>query len=82
MTRTISAKELRASLRKVVQQVRRGAQFIVLYRGQPAFQLVPVDAAARTKRGFEHDPLYRAKGLGRSTDGLQAVDHDSILYRK
>lgn len=29
---------------------------------------------------LEEDPLYRAKALGRSTDGLPAEGHDQILY--
>ena len=46
MNTIISAKELRASLPKVVEKVRRGARFTVLYRSRPAFQLVPVDATS------------------------------------
>ena len=34
------------------------------------------------RRDVEKDPLYRAKPLGRSTDGRFAADHDSMLYRK
>ncbi len=29
---------------------------------------------------LEREPLYRAKGLGRSKDGRSAADHDEILY--
>ena len=82
MNRTINAKELRASLPKVVEQVRRGARFTVLYRSRPAFQVIPVDAMPGAKRDLEHDPLYRAEAICRSTDGRQAADHDSLLYRK
>jgi prevent-host-death family protein len=82
MNVTINAKELRASLPKVVERVRRGTRFTVLYRSRPAFQVVPVDDAPRAKGDLEHDSLYRAKPVGRSTDGLQAADHDSILYGK
>ncbi len=78
----INAKELRASLPKVVQKVRRGARFTVLYRSRPAFQVVPVDAAPGMDGDLEHDSLYRAKPVGRSTDGRQAADHDSLLYGK
>jgi antitoxin (DNA-binding transcriptional repressor) of toxin-antitoxin stability system len=82
MNRTINTKELRASLPKVVKQVRRGARFTVLYRSRPAFQVIPVDAAPGAKHVLEHDSLYHAKAVGRSTDGRQAADHDSLLYGK
>jgi prevent-host-death family protein len=82
MNATINAKELRASLPEVVERVRRGARFTVLYRSRPAFQVVPVDAAPETLGNLESDPLYHAKPLGRSTDGRRAADHDSLLYRK
>jgi hypothetical protein len=65
----------------VVEKVRRGARFTVLYRSRPAFQVIPVDATARATGELELDPLYRAKPLGRSTDGRAASDHDAILYR-
>ena len=82
MNVTINAKELRASLPKVVEKVRRGARFTVLYRSRPAFQVVLMDATPGVEGDFEHDSLYRAKPVCRSTDGLQAADHDSVLYPK
>ncbi|MBI2946594.1 MAG: hypothetical protein HYY23_03045 [Verrucomicrobia bacterium] len=82
MNTVINAKELRASLPEVVEKVRRGARFTVLYRSRPAFQVVPVDATANSPGDLEDDPLYRAKPVGRSTDGRSATDHDSILYRR
>jgi prevent-host-death family protein len=82
MNTMINAKELRASLPKVVEKVRRGERFTVLYRSRPAFQLVPIDAAADALGDLEDDPLYQAKPLGRSTDGRRAADHDSLLYPK
>jgi antitoxin (DNA-binding transcriptional repressor) of toxin-antitoxin stability system len=82
MNVTINAKELRASLPKVVERVRRGARFTVLYRSRPAFQVVPVDAAPGAEGDLEHDSLYRAKPVCRSNDGLEASDHDSVLYPK
>jgi len=39
----INAKQLRASLPKIVERVRKGAQFTVLYRSRPAFRIVPVN---------------------------------------
>ncbi len=77
-----SAKELRASLPKVVQRVRRGARFTVLYRSQPAFEVIPVGAASHPMPPLEKDPLYRAKPLARTSDGLTAGDHDRVLYGK
>ncbi|MCX6893158.1 MAG: hypothetical protein WCL11_04880 [Verrucomicrobiota bacterium] len=82
MNVTINAKELRASLPEVVEKVRRGARFTVLYRSRPAFQVVPMDAAPMVKGDLEKDSLYRAKAVGRSTDGRRAEDHDSLLYGK
>ena len=76
----INAKELRSSLPKVVQKVRRGARFTVLYRSRPAFQLIPVDTDLNLLGKLENDPLYRAKPLGRSQDGFSAADHDKFLY--
>lgn len=81
MNTLISAKQLRASLPAVVQKVRRGARFTVLYRSRPAFQILPVDAAPEELPPLERDPLYRAKPLGRSTDGLSSKDHDRLLYK-
>jgi antitoxin (DNA-binding transcriptional repressor) of toxin-antitoxin stability system len=82
MNVTINAKELRASLPEVVEKVRRGARFTVLYRSRPAFQVVPMDAVPEAEGDLENDSLYHAKAVGRSTDGRQAADHDSLLYRK
>ena len=80
MNTIINAKELRSGLPKVVQKVRRGIRFTVLYRSRPAFQVVPIDAAEDPTGKVEDDPLYRAKPLGRSVDGRSAADHDGLLY--
>ena len=80
MNTIINAKELRASLPKIVERVRRGARFTVLYRSRPAFQVVSIDAEQNPTGELEDDPLYRAKALGRSSDGRSAADHDSLLY--
>jgi antitoxin (DNA-binding transcriptional repressor) of toxin-antitoxin stability system len=82
MNTLISTSELRASLPAVVEKVRRGARFTVLYRSRPAFQVVPVDAASTTPGDLADDPLYRAKAVGRSKDGRTAADHDGLLYRR
>lgn len=80
MQQTISAKELRATLPNIVQRVQRGEQFTVLYRSQPAFRIVPMDAEDAIYCPLEKDPLYRAAALGESLDGLSASDHDRVLY--
>lgn len=76
----INAKELRASLPKLVARVRKGARFTVLYRSHPAFQIVPVDETEAPRIPLEADPLYRAPPVGRSADGRTAADHDATLY--
>jgi len=80
MRTTINAKELRASLPEVVRRVRRGGRVTVIYRSRPAFQIVPVDESTESRLPLESDPLYRAKAVGRSKDGLTAAEHDLALY--
>ncbi|MBI4660720.1 MAG: hypothetical protein HY735_17930 [Verrucomicrobia bacterium] len=82
MNTLISAKELRASLPAVVEKVRRGARFTVLYRSRPAFQVVPVDDSPGEASDLERDSLYRARAVGRSKDRRSAADHDALLYGK
>ncbi len=81
MKSAINAKELRASLPRVVEEVRRGARFTVIYRSRPAFRIVPVDDAVESAGPLDADPLYRAEAVGRSVDGASAADHDALLYR-
>ena len=80
MNITINAKQLRASLPKLVESVRRGARYTVLYRSRRAFQIVPVDEADTPRGALKADPLYRAKAVGKSVDGKTAADHDASLY--
>jgi antitoxin (DNA-binding transcriptional repressor) of toxin-antitoxin stability system len=80
MNESINAKQLRGSLPDVVKRVRKGARFTVIYRSQPAFQIVPVFDAERPRAALEDDPLYRAGPVGRSTDRRTAADHDALLY--
>jgi prevent-host-death family protein len=77
----IGAKELRASLPKVVAQVRKGARFTVIYRSRPAFRIVPLDDSELDLGPLETDPLFQAEPVGRSQDGGSASDHDAVLYR-
>ena len=78
----INAKQLRASLPDVVERVRKGTRFTVVYRSRPAFQIVPMNEAEQARGELAEDPIYRAKAVGRSRDGLAADDHDTLLYRR
>ena len=80
MNTTINAKQLRASLPSLVERVRKGGRFTVLYRSRAAFQIVPVDDAEAAASPLEDDPVFRAAAVGRSTDGRSAADHDAVLY--
>lgn len=80
MNISINAKQLRASLPNVVDRVRKGTRFTVIYRSRPAFQIVPVNDAEHLAVALEDDPLYRAHAVGRSRDGRTAADHDAALY--
>lgn len=76
----INAKRLRASLPDVVERVRKGERFTVIYRSRPAFEIVPVACPGSPSLPLVQDPLYRAKPVGRSRDGMTAADHDAALY--
>ena len=80
MNVSINAKRLRAMLPDVVERVRRGTRFTVIYRSRPAFQIVPVNDAGDASVSLTDDPLYRAKAVGSSTDGRTSIDHDAVLY--
>ncbi len=81
MDQVINTKELRASLSRIVERVRHGERFTVLYRSRPAFRLVPAAGPeALAAVPLDEDPLYRAEGVGRSTDGLTSRQHDELLY--
>jgi antitoxin (DNA-binding transcriptional repressor) of toxin-antitoxin stability system len=76
----INAKRLRATLPDVVERVRKGTRFTVIYRSRAAFQIVPVGDEPMTAVSLADDPLYRAQPVGASHDGRTSVDHDAILY--
>ena len=78
----INAKRLRASLPDVVERVRKGTRFTVIYRSRPAFQIVPMNEAEQPAVALADDPLYRAQAVGRSSDGRTAADHDAVLYER
>ena len=81
-SKTISAKELRATLPRIVERVRKGDHYTVLYRSRPAFRLVPVTPEIEDVGPIEEDPLFQAPALGRTTDGQSSADHDDFLYSK
>lgn len=76
----ISAKQLRDQLPEVVQKVRQGIRFTVLYRSRPAFQIVPVASTETELATAEADALYGAPAVGRSRDCSRAAHHDRLLY--
>ena len=82
MDRTINTKQLRETLPEIVNRVRKGERFTVLYRSAPAFRLVPVTDQERAMVPVEEDTLFEAEPVGRSSDGLTATDHDRLLYRE
>ena len=79
---SINAKQLRTTLPEVVERVRKGTRFTVIYRSRPAFQIVPVHDAGTAPVALADDPLYRADAVGSSSDGRTSVDHDTILYSR
>lgn len=81
MPETISAKELRDRLREIVEKVRLGERFTVLYRGRPAFDIVPVGSPPIESVPLALDPLYQAPATGTSETGDAATPHDELLYR-
>lgn len=81
MQKTIDTEELRASMPKIVESVKRGEQFTVMYGSRPAFRIVPLEED-RIFLPLSQDPLYNAGAVGESFDGLTGVDHDSVLYGK
>lgn len=81
MSQVINAKTLRRELGRILERVRRGERFTVLYRSQPVCELVPPGEGIPPDDDLENDPIYRMPALGRSTDdGLSSKDHDAILY--
>lgn len=80
MKNVLNVKELRSSLPEIIKRVRQGDRFTILYRSKPAFRIVPVEAEEDITLPLSEDPLYQAPPVGRSSDGLTARDHDSVLY--
>jgi antitoxin (DNA-binding transcriptional repressor) of toxin-antitoxin stability system len=82
MDTTINTKLLRARMPEVVEQVRRGARFTVLYQSRPAFRIVPVDSVSEAPGPIENDPLQGAEAVGASADGRSAAEHDETIYSR
>ena len=80
MPELINAKQLRERLKEVVDTVRHGGRFTVLYRSRPAFDIVPVGGPSLDSVPLESDPLYRAGPVGASDAGDAAARHDEVLY--
>jgi prevent-host-death family protein len=53
----INAKRLRATLPDVVERVRKGTRFTVIYRSRPAFQIVPIDDKGSAPVSIDHDAI-------------------------
>ena len=79
MSNTINVKTLRHEMGRVIDRVKKGEHFTVLYRSRPAFRIVPLHGGVALGP-LEDDPLYGAGPVGRSTDGLTSADHDRTLY--
>lgn len=79
MSTTINVKTLRHEMRRIIDRVKEGEDFTVLYRSRPAFRIVPLGSGVDPGPA-ETDPLYGAPAVGRSSDELSAADHDRILY--
>ena len=81
MPEMISAKQLRERLQEVVEKVRHGERFTVLYRSSPAFDIVPVGNPPIESVPLKSDSLYRAMPVGSSESGEAGARHDEVLYR-
>ena len=79
MSTTINVKTLRHEMRRIIERVKRGEDFTVLYRSRPAFRIVPLHGGVAVGRP-EDDSLFGAEALGSSSDGLTSADHDRVLY--
>jgi antitoxin (DNA-binding transcriptional repressor) of toxin-antitoxin stability system len=80
MSQTISAKQLRQDLGKILERVRQGERFTVLYRSRPVCDLIPPFAAEAEAGPVDEDPLLSVDGIAASTDDRTSEDHDLDLY--
>jgi len=77
--KTINAKQLRASLPEIVEQVRRGQEFLVVYRSRPAFRLVPTRPGSALPP-LEEDPIFEAGAIGSTRERTRNEDIDDVVY--
>lgn len=76
----INAKTLRSELGSILERVRRGERFTVLYRSRAVCRIVPVEDVEAEPAELADEALYHAGPVGSSTDGRSAADHDAVLY--
>jgi antitoxin (DNA-binding transcriptional repressor) of toxin-antitoxin stability system len=76
----INAKRLRRELGRILERVRRGERFTVLYRSRPMCDLVPPGGAGPGPGPLDEDPIFSADGIAASTDGRTSEDHDRDIY--
>lgn len=81
MYEILNAKQLGDRMKDVVEKVRHGEKFTVLYRSRPAFDIVPVGTPSVESVPLESDSLYKAAPVGSSDLGDAAANHDELLYR-
>ncbi len=79
MSSTINVKTLRHEMGRIIERVKRGEQFTVLYRSRPAFRIVPLQSGFAVGLA-EDDSLFGAAAVGASSDCGTAADHDRVLY--
>ena len=75
MQTVINAKTLRGELGEILERVRKGERFTVVYRSRPICQIVPLDERASEIINLQDDPLYGAGAVGYSDDGKTAAEH-------
>ena len=76
----INIRTLRSQLSQILERVRKGERFTILYQSRPVYQLIPLGEQETSPSTLEEDPLYRTEAVGRSTDDKTAADHDDLLY--
>ena len=80
MKHVINTKELRESMLSVVEDVRKGAHFTVLYRSHPAFNIVPIHSEPDFEELGDDNPLLKRLCVGTSTQQPAVQGHDKELY--
>ena len=82
MPDVISAKQLRQQLKDVVENVKHGRRYTVLYRSQPAFDIVPVGSPPHQPRAVGIRPsVPGAAGRVIGNRGTRPCATTEVLYR-